>query len=313
MQSLHYMEKWEKQSTNEDHFDNLRLVGFSPCGTLIAFGGESGLLLVTACDGVLKAVVRHASSSLVALEWCSPGLETVIGAFENGTIMSISLSEEELVANVSVTEGLSLNKVAVTQDGSRLASASSCNIWTWKQINEGEWKPCKFLSSPGNARNNARDDPPVVITSVHWEDALCGRLLVSYQFHGVVYGILQVLSNPSYSVVTSSQGYGMRIPRQSAALSCLKQSSGSLSPDRHYLAVVRPSTTNHKKSAIDVLNITKPQQNIVIETQRTLDGVVLFVHDGEAVLAEWDEGKVRLWQRVTGKRLQTLNHSGECA
>ncbi len=96
MQSLHYMEKWEKQSTNEDHFDNLRLVGFSPCGTLIAFGGESGLLLVTACDGVLKAVVRHASSSLVALEWCSPGLETVIGAFENGTIMSISLSEVRL-------------------------------------------------------------------------------------------------------------------------------------------------------------------------------------------------------------------------
>lgn len=65
------------------------------------------------------------------------------------------------------------------------------------------------------------------------------------------------------------------------------------------------------QSGIDVHDIVTKLPSTSIQTSGGLDNPVLFVHNGEAVLGGCETGKVRLWKRATGTRLQTLDYPSE--
>lgn len=78
----------------------------------------------------------------------------------------------------------------------------------------------------------------------------------------------------------------------------------SLSPCRRFLAVTA-------QTAIDIHNLDTRITGKPITTKAGLQSPVQFVHDGEVIAGGWSLGKVRLWIRQDGTRLQTLDHSGQ--
>lgn len=95
--TLAYREKWNNHSTT-----SLSCVGFSLDGRHVAYGGTSGVNIALASNGIVKAVLKHASATVVALEWLKTGI--VVCGLSDGTIVDVCL--ERVSPNTPVHDNI---------------------------------------------------------------------------------------------------------------------------------------------------------------------------------------------------------------
>lgn len=105
-------------------------------------------------------------------------------------------------------------------------------------------------------------------------------------------------------VQTSAQLYVYSIAYLSCANLTIFSGRTAISPDRQYLAVAM-------QSFIDVYNLPNKKLGPPIISDTGIECPVRFVHNGEAILGGGPSGQLRLWTRLTGRRLQTKQHSGK--
>lgn len=77
----------------------------------------------------------------------------------------------------------------------------------------------------------------------------------------------------------------------------------ALSPDFRYLAIMNTS-------GIDVYRVSNQRRIAALTTPAGLDGRVLFVHNGNTVLATGANGEICLWSIPQGRRMQSMRHPG---
>ncbi|KAI1783787.1 WD40-repeat-containing domain protein [Ganoderma leucocontextum] len=271
----------EQARLPEGHVATITAIAFSPKGRYLATAGLDGKICIWDISDCHLICVYQASSHGLSLSWVPRREDKVLVGMANGYVVSLSFSASVVKAHGIVIHNFPVECLAM--DGTRVASGAHRELRVWDWQAEGPWYQCAEVTEPSTESQD--DQREVLVTSVHWTKR---QLVVSYLNHGI-----HIFDRQRWACLRVIEVDGQIV-------------RGHMSSDGQSLVMSNLLT---RFDLYDLISgdLIRAFGHDVGE-KRAMP--VKFTELDDVIVGGTTVGTMHAWDANTGRRVQTLVHSG---